>query len=181
MSPQLKADGSLPRNGVIAFYSALAVVILFALKFVFDSYFHMMIDDVRAERARVASMPACTAQSAESDVDVTCRRGSSALDELQQMRARESARLAGGGGAMPMANAVLQLSNGRENPTVSPQASTEMAPIKGWTHIPHFVSTARPNMDTTATPAPAPAAPVAEAPPTTDAPAEPPAAGQVTP
>lgn len=160
MSLQLKADNSLPRNGVIAFYSALTVVVLFGLKFVFDSYFHMMIDNVRAERAAIAALPACTAQSAASDVGVTCRRSSSPLDELQRLRERERSMLAGGNGAMPMANAVLQLTNGREIPAISPQQSTEMAPIKGWVNLPHFVSTARPNMDTTATAAPS--APVTE-------------------
>lgn len=159
MAMQLKADNSLPRNGVIAFYSALTVVVLFTLKFVFDSYFHMMIDEVHRERAAMAALPSCAANAPAAEVGVSCRRGTSSMDELQSMRARETEMLGGGHGAMPVDNAMRSLASSRSNPMVAPEASTEMAPIKGWTHIPHFVTTARPNMDTTAAPAPAPAAP----------------------
>ncbi|MBK8168846.1 MAG: hypothetical protein IPK60_00710 [Sandaracinaceae bacterium] len=157
MSVKATTDQSPPRNGAIAFYSVLTVVSLVGLKFVFDSYFHMMIDNVRAERAAVALLPLCAPGAAASDVGVSCRRTTSSMDQLQHMRARETEMLAGGHGATAIDTAMQALAQNRQNPAVVPQPSSEMAPIKGWTNIPHFVTTARPTMDLTAAPAPAPA------------------------
>lgn len=152
---KLTADNSPPRNGLIAMYTLLSVMTLVGVKFMLDSYFHMMIDKVRAERSAIAALPVCAPNAPESDVNVNCRRGTSVMAELQDMRAHEATMLEGGQGAMPIEAAMTALAHSRENPMVAPQPSTEMAPIKGWANIPHFVSTARPTMDLTA-PAPAP-------------------------
>ncbi|MGB0678703.1 MAG: hypothetical protein ACPGUV_03480, partial [Polyangiales bacterium] len=102
-------DTTLPRSNLIWFYAVLSVVVLFVLKFVFDSYF---IAQIEAEQF---------SKQARSGERANARRKSRELRQLDQ-------------GAMPVSTAMQQLARrGRmAAPAIAPIDSADLGALTGW-------------------------------------------------
>jgi hypothetical protein len=137
----LRADDTQPRNRLIAFYTALVVLVLLLLKPLFDSYYESMYSSETS--VKVLTQPAV---------------------ELEAIRERERVLLEERG--VPLDRVFSQLARGRQaSPAIiAPQPSTAVDAIKGWQGLPAFVHTADRNAvdpaavaAAAAAPAPAPA------------------------
>jgi hypothetical protein len=115
----LRADDTQPRNRLIAFYTALVVLVLLLLKPLFDSYFESMYSSETS--VKVLTQPAV---------------------ELEAIRERERVLLEERG--VPLDRVFSQLARGRQaSPAIiAPQPSTAVDAIKGWQGLPAFVHTA---------------------------------------
>ena len=103
----MATDDSQPRNQLILIIAAVTVVTLFALKFVFDSYFiGMMEGEAKAKQAQP--------------------------EELWKLREDEKKKLEGS--PVPIQKAMGDLvSKGREGSSlIAPQASDDDGPMVGW-------------------------------------------------
>jgi hypothetical protein len=143
-------DNSPPRNGVIAFYTVLAVAVLIGTDFLLDSYFAKMMD-------------------AEVHEKVLTR----GLNLAYETRAREQAELEKSG----IANAIRTLSQqGRTGAAaIAPESGAGKGAVQGWSQLKREV----PAPAAPAAASPQGAAPAPDAtPPAAPAPADaPPAAG----
>lgn len=137
-------DDSPPRNGVIAFYTVLALAVLLGTDFLLDSYFAKMMDD-------------------EVQVKVLTR----GLEGAAQARVDEAVALEKSG----LNNAIRSLSQqGRSgSPLIAPESGEGKAAVQGWSQLKREVAGAEaaPAPAPEATP-PAEAA-EGEAPPAADA------------
>jgi len=115
----LRADDTQPRNRLIAFYTALVVLVLLLLKPLFDSYYESMYSSETS--VKVLTQPAV---------------------ELEAIRERERVLLEERG--VPLDRVFSQLARGRQaSPAIiAPQPSTAVDAIKGWQGLPAFVHTA---------------------------------------
>jgi len=115
----LRADDTQPRNRLIAFYTALVVLVLLLLKPLFDSYYESMYSSETS--VKVLTQPAV---------------------ELEAIHERERVLLEERG--VPLDRVFSQLARGRQaSPAIiAPQPSTAVDAIKGWQGLPAFVHTA---------------------------------------
>lgn len=143
-----RPDDTPPQNGIILVSSVLAVLTLFSLKFVFDSYLDASNLHVRRDHI---------AESHASEVLTEYR--ATAQDQLR-------------GGQMPIADAMEQIATrGRAAfPQIRPVADTTTAAREGWSAMPVVAGEAAPHAQVVEEPAPAPA-PAPEAVPADGAPA----------
>lgn len=106
-------DKQEPRTNLIVGFTAISVVVLVALDFVFRSYFHWMLEaDLAAKQARGGA------------------------PQLVELRAREQRDLQAG--SVPIERAVdAYAERGRAaNPALAPQASADNGALTGWTKAP---------------------------------------------
>jgi hypothetical protein len=111
-----RPDDTPPRNRVIFTYTILAVMTLFGLKYVFDSYMDVSRRGIRLEH-------------------VTESRASQTLEEYREAQHGQLAR-----GPMPIERAIAEL--GRQDrrafPLIRPTASDDRAALEGWTQLPRM-------------------------------------------
>ena len=111
----MATDSSPVQNKLIIAVGGLTIVTLVGLKFVFDSYYASMIDEVN--RTKLAP-----------------------TTELTSHREAEKKRLSGG--VMPIEKAMAELaSKGREAPDalgsdLAPRQSDDLGPMTGWVRLP---------------------------------------------
>jgi hypothetical protein len=107
----MATDQSPPRLRIIVTIAIGTVVTLVALKFVFESYYTIVIEDVAASKLVKP-------------------------DELTALRASEAAKL-NNGPAIPIDQAMQQLAaQGRMGSTlITPQPSDDIGPLTGWAHL----------------------------------------------
>jgi len=148
-------DDSPPRNGVIAFYTVLAVAVLIGTTFLLDSYF-----------ARI--------MQAEIHEKVLTR----GLDVAIDAKARESAALEKSG----IGNAMRSLAQGRgSSALIAPQSGSNKTAVEGWSQLKRQLPSAPQTAPAPeAAPAPAPAVAPATPPAGSTTPAAPGTAAPTT-
>lgn len=151
-----RPDDTPPRNRVIAAYTALAVMTLIGLKFVFDSYLDASRRSVRTEQLRTSQATAA----------------------LEEYRERQRERLAGG--AMPIERAMSELARRGRNafPLIRPAPSQDLDPLRGWAQLPREPAAAGPTLTASS---PAASSPAASSPAVPSAGSSPPATSSETP
>ncbi|MBK6697670.1 MAG: hypothetical protein IPG50_36615 [Myxococcales bacterium] len=112
----MASDNTPPRNGLILGIAFASVIVLLALKFIFDWYYH----DMMALEVAAKSLPPV---------------------ELQAAKLADQQRL--GAGPMPIDKAMVGMSKGRDS-LIQPQASNDDGPLVGWSKTPRAVPSAPP-------------------------------------
>lgn len=132
---KIKPDDTPPQNAIIFAAAVLAVLSLFGLKYVFDSYADR--SEMRVRREHV--------------------QASRAIEDLHEYRRHAALEL--NGGSMPIDEAMTQLAEGGRGAfdQIRPVADTTTAALEGWARMPVVAPEAAPRAERVAPPAPVPA------------------------